>query len=183
VTEDIRASFEREVVPQLRALYNTALRLARADADARDLVQETMLRAYRTYPGFEPGTNVRAWLFTILYSVYINRYRRERREPDVLSMEDLQERFNREFHAPQVRGVPASTAVRVEAALGALPEGFREAVLLVDVEGLTYEEAAGVLTCPVGTLRSRLFRARRLLARALSDLGPRASATRGGSDA
>jgi RNA polymerase sigma-70 factor (ECF subfamily) len=183
VNDDIRSRFEGEVVPQLRALYNTALRLARADADARDLVQETMLRAYRTYQGFAAGTNVRSWLFTILYSVYINRYRRERRDPDLLSMEALQERFDRELRAPEAPTVAPSTAVRVEAALGALPDGFREAVLLVDVEGLSYEEAAAVLACPVGTLRSRLFRARRLLARALSDFGPRSSVTREGSDA
>jgi RNA polymerase sigma-70 factor (ECF subfamily) len=180
VTEETRARFERDVVPLLRSLYNAAYRLARADADARDLVQETMVRALRTYAGFTPGTNVRAWLFTILYSIYINRYRREQRDPDVLSMDDLQQRFDRDFCAPAPPVVGASTAARVEAALAALPDAFRDAVLLVDVEELTYEEAAMVVACPVGTLRSRLFRARRLLARALREFGPRA---REGSDA
>jgi RNA polymerase sigma-70 factor, ECF subfamily len=182
VNDQTRARFEQEALPHLRAVYNTALRLVRRDADARDLVQETVLRAFRTYEGFTSGTNARAWLFTILYSVFINRYRREQRDPDVLSMDDLQERFQREFRAPAEASVPATTAARVEAALAALPEAFRAAVVLVDLEDLTYEEAATALGCPVGTLRSRLFRARKLLADQLRTFAPQGGRDRKDSE-
>ena len=177
---DARAPFEREILPHARVLYTAARRLVREDADARDLVQETFLRAYRTFAAFTPGTNARAWLFTILYSVFINRYRQAQRDPDLLSIEDLQERFHRELGPPaSLRPASASTAARVEAALAALPETFRAAVVLVDVEEMSYEEAAAVAGCPVGTLRSRLFRARRLLASALDAYAPRRTAARG----
>jgi len=172
VNDHTRARFEQEVLPHLTPVYNTALRLARSDPDARDLVQETMLRAFRTYDGFTPGTNARAWLFTILYSVFINRYRKARRDPDVLSMDDLAARFHQEFQAPVASEVRPATAAEVERAVMALPEAFRTAVVLVDLEDLSYEEAAGVMDCPVGTLRSRLFRARRLLADALRTFAP-----------
>ena len=151
--DDSRSRFEQEVFPHLRSVYNTALRLARQEADARDLVQETLLRAVRTHDGFRPGTNARAWLFTILYSVFINRYRKAQRAPDLLSTEDLEARFHEELRQPGPPGVHASTAVEVERALAALPEAFRAAVVLVDLEELTYEEAAAVAECPVGTLK------------------------------
>jgi RNA polymerase sigma-70 factor, ECF subfamily len=176
VSDESRRRFEGEIVPYTRALYNTALRLVRNEADARDLVQETFLRAYRTFSGFTPGTNGRAWVFTILYSVFINRYRKAQRDPDLLSTEELSERFHQELAAPRgVDPLPVGTAVRIEEALAALPDAFRAAVVLVDLQEMSYEEAADVVGCPIGTLRSRLFRARRLLAGSLDAYAPRQS--------
>ena len=182
-----RGEFETLVLPLLPQLYRFALRLARNPDTASDLVQETSLRAYRTFSNFKPGTNARAWLFTILYSVFVNAYRKAEREP-VVSVEELEARFERRLELPdwkaheQIIDNPrlAWGPTEVEQALAGLPDAFRMAVMLVDIDELTYEEAAGIMDCPVGTLRSRLFRGRRLLASELQDyarerglLGPR----------
>lgn len=161
----------------MASLYNTALRLSGNAQDAADLVQETYLRAYRTFENFRPGTNCRAWLFTILRSVHINRGLKARRETGTLSVDQLEGRFQQFLATPAAAeselGAIEAWGVRwapeVEKALRTLPEIFREPVLLVDVEGLSYDEAAAVLGCPVGTVRSRLFRARRLLFAALRE--------------
>jgi RNA polymerase sigma-70 factor (ECF subfamily) len=172
-----RTDFESVAVPLMGALYRTALRLTGQPEDASDIVQETYLRAYRTFENFRPGTNARAWLFTVLYSVFINRRRKMRREQAHISIEDLEARHERfvtealSDSSPPVFGDMASP--EVEAALDALPEVFRSAVLMVDINELSYDEAATVLGCPVGTLRSRLFRARRLLFMALRDYAQR----------
>ena len=163
--------FEAIALPFMNALYNKALHLTRSPEDAGDLLQETFLRAYRTFTNFTEGTNCKAWLFTILYSVFVNRYRKAQREPDIVSIDELEETYHRGLADPQWDDEFAALAgseldwqgPEVRAALGKLPEDFRAAVLLVDVEELSYEEAAAVLNCPVGTLRSRLFRARRVL--------------------
>ena len=176
-SQDRRARFEATALPFMRAVYNTALRLSHRPEDASDLVQDTYLRAYRSFDAFVPGTNCKAWLFTILYSVFINRYRKEQRTPRGVSIEELEERYHVHLKAnplldPRPGGGPSergSLDGRVEDALQQLPESFRSAVLLVDVEDLSYEEAAAALGCPVGTLRSRLFRARRLLFGALQE--------------
>ncbi len=176
-----RERFERTALPYLDQLYRVAARLSGRD-EARDLVQETVLRAFRTFDSFRPGTDCKAWLLTILYSVFINRYRRRRREPELLPEAELESEFHRrispgtpeqelrmlrqaamEDRSPEVRG-----------ALDRLPESFRSAILLVDVEELSYEEAASVMGCPVGTLRSRLFRGRKALFVALSEYASRA---------
>lgn len=162
-----RKEFEAAAIPFLTATYNFGLRLTRRPEDARDLVQETYLRAYRTFGNFQQGTNCRAWLFTILYSVFVNRYRKERREPKSVSVEELEERFHQVLTADEPAGTASWTDPEIESALADLPETFRSAVLLVDVEDLTYEEAAAAMDCPVGTLRSRLFRGRKLLYTAL----------------
>jgi RNA polymerase sigma-70 factor (ECF subfamily) len=172
-----RQRFEAEAMPFMRALYNTALRLTRREEDARDLLQETYLRAYRTYSGFTPGTNCKAWLFTIMYSIFVNKYRKERREPPTISLDELEERFRRTLAADrrdQPTGQRHWTDPEVETAIAELPESFRAALLLVDVEELSYEEAAAALECPVGTLRSRLFRARKLLSVSLREYARRA---------
>lgn len=160
----------------MREVYNAARRLSWDDDAAADLVQETYLRAFRTFDSFRPGTNCRAWLFTILYSVHINRWRKAKRELDPMPVEEIEERYSRWVEAPGVEDPLADVTVwgmdwsrDVEAALASLPETFRSAVLLVDVHELSYEEAAAALDCPVGTVRSRLFRARRLLAAALQE--------------
>ena len=165
------ARFEAIALPFMNALYGKALHLTRQPEDAADLVQETFLRAYRTFANFAEGTNCKSWLFTILYSIFINRYHKAKREPDTVSMDDLEQEYHRVLADPQWDDDFASLAdaqvdwqgPEVSQALGKLPEDFRAAVLLVDVEELRYEEAAAVLNCPVGTLRSRLFRARRVL--------------------
>lgn len=175
--EENREAFEREALPHLRQVWAAAMRFCRDPVEAEDLVQETYLRAYRSFDSYRPGTNCRAWLLTILYSVFVNRYRRSRREPepqDPATLESLAERERGpdDWERPLLDAATAGrwgTGETVEAALGELSEEFRETVLLVDVEELTYEEAAGVLGCPVGTVRSRLFRGRRLLACALGE--------------
>jgi RNA polymerase sigma-70 factor (ECF subfamily) len=163
-----RELFEATAIPFMRALHNTALRLTHDPQDAADLVQETFLRAYRTFANFTPGSNCKAWLFTILYSIFVNQYRQAKRRPRMESVEELEERFHRFVQAP---GDPASEITTVEGwgwrwspeverALRQLPDDFRVPLLLVDVEGLSYEEAASVLDCPVGTVGSRLYRGR-----------------------
>src|SRR5712692_7974767 len=175
--ETLAARFEAEALPFMSALYNKALHLTRRPEDASDLVQETYLRAYRTFLNFTAGTNCKAWLFTILYSIFINKYRKEQREPDTVSIDEVEETFHRTLAEDHWEADFAALAgsqtdwqgPEVSQALDRLPESFRSAVLLVDVEGLTYEEAATVVNCPVGTLRSRLFRARRMLFLELRD--------------
>jgi RNA polymerase sigma-70 factor (ECF subfamily) len=172
-----RSDFELLVLPLMGPLYRTALRLTRQPDDASDVVQESYLRAYRTFENFRQGTDARAWMFTILYSVFINRHKKSRRDEANVSIEDLEAKYWR-FLADPGRG-PGEVELgdmdspEVEAALDALPETFRSAVLMVDVNELSYEEAAAALRCPVGTLRSRLFRGRRLLFAALRDYARR----------
>lgn len=172
-----REAFEVEALPHLDRLYAVARRLAPARVDPEDLVQETVLRAYRTFDGYQPGTNCRAWLLTILHSVYVNRFRKLKREPELQPSEELErqadrDRLGEDWEGPLLAAVASGqwgTGKQVESALRRLPEEYRQTLLLVDVEELTYEEAADALGCPVGTVRSRLFRARRRLAGDLSD--------------
>jgi len=173
-----RRAFEAEALPHLPRVWAAARRLLRSGvaADAEDLVQETYLRAYRTFDNFERGTNARAWLLTILYSIDANRRRRSHREPEAWPDDELEARAARTGSGTDWQAAPLAAATAGEwgagetvgAALGRLPEPFRLAVLAVDLEGLTYEEAAAALDCPVGTVRSRLSRARRRLAAELA---------------
>jgi len=180
MSADRRARFEATALPYQRALHCAAVHLSRQPEDARDLVQETFLRAYRTFDGFTPGTNCKAWLLTILYSIFVNRYRKAQREPPAVPLEELEERFEGLIvgtGAEQAdmgwKGGPLPGGPEVERALAGLPGPYRDTVLLVDAQDLTYEEAAAALGCPVGTVRSRLFRARRLLFVALHDYARR----------
>ena len=169
-----RAEFESTALPFMGGLYNTALRLTRGGDDASDLVQETYLRAYRTFDSFEPGTNCRGWLLTILYSVFINHYHKERRQLTTVSIDELEGELQHYLEsgdgadvAATTQALDGTTGIRmnpeVASALQQLPEEFHSAVIFVDVEGLSYDEAALALGCPVGTVRSRLYRGRRLL--------------------
>ena len=176
--ESRRSDFEAVLLPEMQRLYNCARRLAAGDGDeAGDLVQETCLRAYRTFDNFVPGTNCRAWLLTIMYSVFYNQHDKAKRRGPTVSVDELEERFQHYLDSPHDAGEAAATAdVRgtrmspeVARALEALPDEFREPVLLVDVDGLSYDEAAVALARPVGTIRSRLYRGRRLLFAALAD--------------
>jgi len=169
---DKRASFEREALVHLDSLYRVALRLTGNPADADDLVQETILKAYRAWHQFEQGTNAKGWLLTILRHAFINEYRRRTRHPETVDLdaiepysvfEDLQE------EDPQGAFFDRIVDDEVLRAIDGLPEQFRETVVLSDVEGLSYEEIARVLDVPVGTVKSRLFRGRRLLQGKLYD--------------
>jgi RNA polymerase sigma-70 factor (ECF subfamily) len=177
--EERRQRFEAVALPFLQALYNAGRRLSSNAADAEDVVQETYLRAFRTFDNFRPGTNAKAWLFTILYSIVINRRKKARREVGPFPLEELEQRYRSMLEAPETdAGDLAARGTEwpreIETALGALPEPFRDAVLLVDVQELSYEEAAEALGCPVGTVQSRVFRGRRLLCAALQDYARRA---------
>ncbi|HUF47305.1 MAG TPA: sigma-70 family RNA polymerase sigma factor [Vicinamibacterales bacterium] len=161
---DRRSAFEQVAMPVAPALLRTARRLVPGD-DADDLVQETFLRAYRTFDSFRPGTNGKAWLFTILYSIVANRWRQESRRPVLQSLDAGDQRFadalSADLPGPDVLYGQAELRAVIDRALEGLPEEFRATLLLVDIEGLTYEEAAAVTASPVGTVRSRLSRARR----------------------
>ena len=165
-------AFETGALAYFDALHNVAVYLTRDPDEARDLVQETYLRAYRTFDSFQDGTNGKAWLFTIMYSILSNRWRRDRRSVEEPLQDDFEDRFaaavdQRQIERDLIAGLDRST--EVETALAGLSPEYRGAVLLVDVEELTYEEAAAVLECPVGTVRSRLARGRKALFVALED--------------
>ena len=167
-----RASFEREALTHLDMLYRVALRLSGNPADAQDLVQETMLRAYRSWEQYTAGTNAKGWLLTILRNLFINEYRRRSRHPETVDVDTI-EPFavfpEIQDEDPQATFFDRIVDDEVLRALDGLPEVFREAVMLSDVEGLNYEEIASVLGVPVGTVKSRLFRGRRLLQARLYD--------------
>ncbi len=142
--------------------------------DAKDAVQETWLRAYRTFQNFIEGTNAKAWMFTILYSILRNRARKRASEPQPVALDEEDGRYEAALSDPR-SWVPGDTTIapEVEAALARISEEYRMAILLVDVEELSYEQAAAVMGCPTGTLRSRLHRARRALYSALHDYARR----------
>jgi RNA polymerase sigma-70 factor (ECF subfamily) len=170
----LKERFERQVLPLLPNLYSAALRMTRNPADAEDLVQETYLRAYRGFSGFEEGTNLRAWMYRILTNTFINSYRKKQREPVTVQEDDLDEWYlydklgengvEPSAEAEVIRSMPDED---VQRALEALPEGIRLAVLLADVEGFSYKEIAEILGIPIGTVMSRLHRGRRALEKAL----------------
>ncbi|MCC7492749.1 MAG: sigma-70 family RNA polymerase sigma factor [Fimbriimonadaceae bacterium] len=169
-----RAEFERLLQPLLKSLYNTALGYVRNPADAEDAVQDTVLRAYRAFGGFQPGTNFKAWLFRILTNYCINRFRRSERAVDAIAYEDVE----REAELAGARLLTAADTPEpaifddlldeeVEAAIASLPLEFRIVVVLSDLQDYTYQEIADIAQVPIGTVRSRLFRGRRLLRQAL----------------
>jgi len=164
--EERRAGFEREALVHLDALYRVALRLTGNASDAEDLVQETMLRAYRSWDRYTPGTNAKGWLLTILRHLFINEYRRRSRHPETVDVDTIEPfALFQEVQEEDPQGAFFDKIVDDEVlrAVDQLPEAFREAVTLSDVEGLSYEEVAKVLDVPVGTVKSRLYRGRRLL--------------------
>lgn len=163
------------------SLYTAALRMTRNPADAEDLVQETYLKAYRAFGSFTEGTNLKAWLYRILTNTYINIYRAKKRRPDESDIDDL-ENFYLYRRLGGLEGATAGrsaedevlehfTETEVKEAIEALPEQFRMAVLLGDVEGFSYKEIAEILDVPIGTVMSRLHRGRRALQKRLYDFG------------
>jgi RNA polymerase sigma-70 factor (ECF subfamily) len=167
-----REGFEREALVHLDAVYRTALRLSGNPMEAEDLAQETMLKAFRSWHRYQTGTNAKAWLLTILRNTFINRYRRTKQRPEPVDISEIAPYTV--FHEVQDTN-PEQTFFDqlvdedVVRAIDALPGDFREVLVLSDVEGLTYVEIAASIEAPVGTVKSRLFRARQLLQRALYD--------------
>jgi RNA polymerase sigma-70 factor, ECF subfamily len=185
--------FEQQALEHLDALYRTALRMTRNPQDAEDLVQETYLRAFRFSDQFQPGTNLRAWLFKILTNSFINSYRRTANAPRNTSLDDVQD-FS--LYHQMARETPSgSLGWDVEAevldrfaeqdireAIENLPPAFRMSVLLADVEGFSYREIAEITGVSMGTVMSRLFRGRKLLQKALWDRAQAAGFARGPAD-
>lgn len=166
-----KAQFETEALVHLDSLYGLALRLTGGDsARAEDLLQEALLKAYRSWDDFQLGTNCRAWLMTILRNSFINDFRRERRRPHAVEFDEVAERSVFE----EVKDVDPAGGFfdriideEVIAAIDSLPDDFRIPIVLSDLEGLSYQEVAEVMGIPVGTVKSRLFRARKRLQRQL----------------
>lgn len=172
-----QATFADQAVPFMDSIYAAALRLTRNPSDAEDLVQETYLKAYRGFGGFEQGTNLRAWLYRILTNTFINTYRSKKRRPDETQFDEVEDLYLYR----RLGGLEAATVGRsaedelldwfseaeVKNALEALPEQFRMAVLLADVEGFSYKEIAEMVDVPIGTVMSRLHRGRKAMQREL----------------
>jgi RNA polymerase sigma-70 factor (ECF subfamily) len=182
--------FEQDTAPLLDPLYASALRMTRSPADAEDLVQETMLRAYRSFDRFEPGTNLKAWLFRIMTNAYINIYRKRQREPQQISAEEVEDfDLYRELktHDPQFEATPENIVLDqlldadIVTAIEDLPEQFRLAVILSDVEGFTYAEMAEIMEVPMGTVMSRLHRGRKALQKRLLNLAREKGIIKSGS--
>jgi RNA polymerase sigma-70 factor, ECF subfamily len=171
--------FEAEALRHLDALYRTALRMTRSEADAEDLVQETYIRAFRFRDQFTLGTNMKAWLFRILTNTFINTYRRKAAQPEVTDLEGVDEfslyrrmaddRAASSSPDPEAELLNSVVDTEVTDALEALPDKFRTTVLL-DVEGFSYKEIAEMLGIPIGTVMSRLHRGRKFLQKRLYDL-------------
>jgi RNA polymerase sigma-70 factor (ECF subfamily) len=168
-----RADFEQVVVPLMRDAYRTALRLVRHAEDADDLTQAALLRALRGFGNFTPGSNARAWLRTIVHSEFLTRYRRSQRQPDIVRRDPEyisdEARTNPLWQLDRARhdGADRLSDPRLRDAFESLPAPFRAAMQLVDLDELSYDEAAAALHCPVNTLRTRLFRGRRRLSAVL----------------
>jgi RNA polymerase sigma-70 factor, ECF subfamily len=189
LTRESRAQLEQEAIAQVDALYRTALRMTRSPSDAEDLVQETYLRAFRSLHQFTEGTNLRAWLFRIMTNTYINDYRKRQRRPTNTSLDDIEDFYLYDHLVDAVAQPPSDspedevlerlTTANITDAIDDLPEEFRQVVTLADVEGFSYREIADVLQIPVGTVMSRLFRARRRLRKVLYDLAIESGYIRG----
>jgi RNA polymerase sigma-70 factor, ECF subfamily len=176
-----QAKFSELAMEYMPSLYTAALRMTRNPADAEDLVQETYLKAYRAFNSFNEGTNLKAWLYRILTNTYINSYRAKKRRPEESDIDDL-ENFYLYRRLGGLEGASAGrsaedevldhfTETEVKEAIEALPEQFRMAVLLGDVEGFSYKEIAEILDVPIGTVMSRLHRGRRALQKRLYEFG------------
>jgi len=164
-----QSDFNEEIIPHLDALYNFGLRLTSDPNDAEDLVQDTIVKAYRFFSSYEKGTNAKAWLFRILKNSYINNYRRKSKKPQQVDYDEVAT-FYETIRAERTDTSDLEDTMYRELiddditnALDQIPEDFRTVVLLCDVEDFTYEEIANMLDVPIGTIRSRLHRGRNLL--------------------
>lgn len=174
-----QARFSELAMEHMPALYSAALRMTRNPADAEDLVQETYLKAYRAFGSFTEGTNIRAWLYRILTNTYINSYRSAKRRPEISDVEDVEDLYlyrrlgadgtSQLGRSAEDEVLASFTDDEVKAAIEALPDNFRIAVLLADVEGFSYKEIAEITDVPIGTVMSRIHRGRRALQKALHE--------------
>ena len=174
-----QATFSEQVAPFMDGLYGAAMRMTRNPADAEDLLQETFLRAYRGFPRFTEGTNLRAWLYRILTNTYINTYRARQRRPEQTELDEVEDLYlYRRLGGLEAASLGRSaedelmdlfTEGEVKEAIDGLPENFRVPVLLADVEGFAYKEIAEMLDIPIGTVMSRLHRGRKALQKSLHE--------------
>ncbi|HUP86318.1 MAG TPA: sigma-70 family RNA polymerase sigma factor [Acidimicrobiales bacterium] len=173
--------FTSQAMEHMPALYSAAMRMTRSPSDAEDLVQETYLKAYRAWHSYQQGTNLKAWLYRILTNTFINSYRSKKRRPEQTELDEVEDLYLYR----RLGGLEAAAAGRsaedevmdlftdgeVKGAIEALPDNFRMAVLLADVEGFSYKEIAEILDIPIGTVMSRLHRGRKALQKSLFEFG------------
>jgi len=169
--------FEAAAMPFVDSLYNTAYRMTRNAEDAEDLVQEAYFKAYKYYDKFQVGTNFKAWLFKILKNTFINSYRKQQQQPPTADFAEIEESFEQQISGEANESLPSPEQELladvldedVQRAMDVLPEDYRMAVVLADLEGFSYKEIAEILEAPVGTVMSRLYRGRKMLEKAMLD--------------